>query len=299
MNFSSKFLLILLLGFGISSCKIADLRTDELVRQEVTNPSEKGRELMQMTYEKMGYDKLHNATVYEMTSNFDWATVWSMMPMNSLPGSKNKDIRFRFAVNSFDGQVEYLEGGKKGKIYGLQSWEAYQQDDTSSVAEALGSKRFPWGLATYHYLTEAPMRLLNADIIQYAGETTFNGKQYDQVFITWGDGTQKKEYDQWLVYINKATGFIDLTELTITDFFLPMPNGMKNATVQFPKRIKTSIGAYLPATTVIQLGHPKEKLEKDVYTFTFSDYRFDAFDKAVLYPLSGLPIFGDSKPARK
>ncbi|OAV45183.1 hypothetical protein [Lewinella sp. 4G2] len=280
----------------LASCSIANLQTDVLADNQVANAESKGRELLQITYEKMGYDALQDVEVYEVTSKFTWSPVWSSMPMNSLPGAKGNDIQFRFAANTFDGQVEFLEGRKQGQIMGIQSWEGYQRDDASAAVESLGSKRYPWGLATYHYLAEAPMRLLGADIIRYAGEREFDGQHYDLVFVTWGDGTQKKEYDQWLLYINKATGFTDLTELTITDFFLPMPGGMKNATVRFPERVKTSIGAHLPATTVIQLGHPKEDIEKDVYTFTFRDFKFDTFEKAVLYPLDGLPVYGDSKP---
>ena len=165
----------------------------------------------------------------------------------------------------------------------------------AAPAEKLGSKRYPWGLATYHYLLEAPLRLRSAEIVRYASTTEFDGQRYDLVFATWGDGNQHKEYDQWLVYINRETGFTDLVEVTITDFFLPMPGGMKNATVRVPERTKTSIGAWLPAVTVIQLGHPKENIERDVYTFTTRDFRIDSFDKSMLYPLDGLPEYGDSK----
>ena len=89
----------------------------------------------------------------------------------------------------------------------------------------------------------------------------------------------------------------DLAEVTITDFFLPMPGGMKNATVRFPNRTQTSIGAWLPTQAIIQLGHPKENLEKDVYTINFRNYRFDGFAREVLYPLEGVAFLGDAKLA--
>jgi hypothetical protein len=301
MKSSLKIFAFLFLVSIFSSCTISNLRTETLVgSQAKISPAEKGRQLLQMTYKKMGYDKLHEVEVYETTANFKWSPLWTTMPMNALPGNKNKDVQFRFAADSFDGQVEYLEGGKEGKVYGLQSWESYQQKEAEATVEKLGSKRYPWALATYHYLIEAPMRLQSADIIEYLGETTFNGKSYDLVFVTWGNGDQRTEYDQWKLYINKATGFIDLSEITITDFFLPMPNGMKSGTVQFPERVKTNIGTYLPSKVVIQLGRPKADIEKDVYTFTFRDFKFDSFDKALLYPIDGLTEYGNTKPvARK
>ncbi len=297
MQAITKYLVFLLLSLTITSCKIADLKTDALRNLAIADAEEKGRQLLQLANEKMGYHHLKEVSVYEMTAHFDWSPFWTMMPMNPLPGNKGKDILFRFAADSFDGQAAYLEGRKQGKIYGLQSWQAYQRAGKAAPATDLNSKRYPWGLATYHYLAEAPLRLLTADFIRYAGDTTFNGKQYDLVFVTWGDGTQKKAYDQWLLYINQADGFIDLAELTIMDYFLPMPNGLRNGTVQFPKRQKTAIGTYFPTTVVIQLGRPKENLARDVYTFTLRDFKFDAFDPAILSPLAGLTPYGNRKPA--
>ncbi|MFK7935411.1 MAG: hypothetical protein AB8G22_17990 [Saprospiraceae bacterium] len=140
------------------------------------------------------------------------------------------------------------------------------------------------------------MRLLGADIIRYAGETEFAGKKYDLVYATWGDDAPHKEHDQWLVYINQKTGMTDMTELTINDFFLPMPASMKGATVQ-TERTLTSNGSYLPSLVTIQLGKPK-KLEKHVYTFKLTDYQFDNFPIEELYPLEGIPAVGDAKKVK-
>jgi hypothetical protein len=291
--------LVLLASTFLTTCSIANLQPDTLANSNVPDADTKGRELLQMTYDKMGYANLKDVEVYEMTARFDWSPVWSAMPMNALPGNKGKDVQFRFAPNTFDGHVEYLEGPKAGHIYGIQSWESYQRENHEAPVEKLSSNRYPWALTAYHYILEGPMRLLGADIIRHAGEKAFNGKNYDLVFVTWGDGSQKKEYDQYLLYIDQQTGFTDLAEITITDFFLPMPNGMKNATVQYPDRIKTSIGAWLPTRNIIQLGQPKDKLDKDVYTFTYRDYQFDSFDKKSIYPMEGLKMYGDSKPEAK
>ena len=292
----TRLLPILLLGFFNYGCSVANLQTDALAAEQIPDAEARGRALLQKTYDAMGYAALANVETYEMTAHFEWSSLWSAMPMNSLPGNKNKDIRFRYAPNTFDGQVEYLEGPKAGHVYGIQSWEAYQRESPNAPIEKLGSKRYPWGLTAYQYILEGPMRLMGADVVRYAGETEFDGNRYDLVFVTWGDGTQKTKYDQYLVYINQETGFTDLSEITITDFFLPMPNGMKNATARYPKRVKTSIGAWLPTETIIQLGRPKENVKKDVYTFTYRDFEFDATPREVLYPMPDLPFYGDSKP---
>lgn len=292
IKFNNFIFLSLMLFLGITSCKTVDLRTDHALENNQERDTEKGKRLLKETYFKMGYDKFAETNTYEANSLFKWRIPWTMMPMNALPGNKNKDIHFKFATNTFDGNIKYLEGRKKGKTYGLQSWETYVQKKDKPLKQKK-KKRHNWGLATYHYVIEAPMRLLGADIIRYAGEKEFNGKMYDLVYATWGEDVPHKEHDQWLVYINKETGMTDLTEITINDFFLPMPPGMKGATIQ-TERTLTSNGSYLPSLVTIQLGKPK-KLKKHVYTFGLTDYQFDTFPAEELYPLEGVQLVGDAK----
>ncbi|MEM8968758.1 MAG: hypothetical protein AAGE93_20245 [Bacteroidota bacterium] len=285
-------LLVTLVVFLLSSCKTVDIRTDYALTNNAQSEHEKGKQLLKSAYQKMGYDQLEAVETYEANALFKWKMPWTMMPMNALPGNKGNKIEFKFTTNTFDGNVEFLEGRKKGKTYGIQSWQTYRIGKDGSLDQIKGTK-YNWGLATYHYVIEAPMRLLGAEIVRYAGEKSFNGKDYDLVYATWGKDEPHKEHDQWLVYINKQTGFIDLTELTINDFFLPMPKGLKGATVQY-EREKTNIGTFLPSLVTIQLGKPKKK-KKYVYNFQLYDYQFDNFDKQELYPIAGLEEIGDAK----
>lgn len=289
---TSNLLLITIVLFFFASCKTVDIRPDYALKNRTETDTEKGKRLLKETYSKMGYDKLEATQTYEVNSLFKWKMPWTMMPMNALPGNKGKDIKFKFATNTFDGQVDYLEGRRKGKTYGLQSWETYISKEGKSLKRKK-KKRENWGLATYHYVIEAPMRLLGADIVRYAGEKEFNGQKYDLVYATWGQDAPHKQHDQWLVYINKETGMTDLTEITINDFFLPMPPGMKGATIQ-TKRSKTINGSYLPSLVTIQLGKPK-KLKKHVYTFSLTNYNFDNFPVEELYPLQNVAKIGDAK----
>lgn len=277
----------------LTSCKRIDIRTSYALAHNSKEDAIKGKRLLQATYKKMGYDKLESVDAYEVNSVFKWKTFWAMMPMNALPGNKGNEINFKFKPKTFDGSVTFLEGRKEGKTYGIQSWQTYLKKPGESVKE-VNSKRYNWGLATYHYLTESPMRLLGADIIRYAGETNFNGQDYDLVYVTWGKDEPHKEHDQWLIYINKSTEMIDLTEVTINDFFVPVPNGMKGATIQSERKM-TSNGSYLPSFSTIQLGKPKRK-SKYVYTFSMTDYKFDSFTADELYPLRDVEFIGDARP---
>ncbi len=282
----------MLIAMALTSCKTVDIRTDYALINTTQSERDKGKQLLTSAYQKMGYDKLETVDAYQSKALFKWKMPWTMMPMNALPGNKGNELEFKFATNTFDGNVEFMEGRKKGKTYGIQSWQTYRINKDESLNQIKGTK-YNWGLATYHYIIEAPMRLLNAEIIRYAGQKTFNGQEYDLVYATWGKDEPHSEHDQWLVYINRQTGFIDLTELTINDFFLPMPKGLKGATVQYERSI-TEIGTYLPNFVTIQLGKPKNK-KKYVYNFKLYDYAFDSFQESELYPISGLEKIGDAK----
>jgi len=285
---SNMLVLILLLGLG--SCKLADIRTTTLKKGESTK--ENGRTLLEESINTMGYNNLQNFENYSVKSVFNWKPLWSMMPMNALPGNKNKEIEFHFSTNSFDGRVDYLEGRKKGDYHGLQSWQSYQSVNEKPV-KFEKDKRRSWGLASYHYMIEAPVRLLNAPIIKYAGTKSMYGKEYDLVFASWGSEKANKQHDQWLVYINKETKFIDLTQLTIRDFFLPFPRNMAHGTVQYLSRTNVD-GIHLPSEVSIQLLKPK-KQKKYVYKFELYDYQFDNLKQDNLYPNPNLQKLGDSK----
>ncbi len=293
MKTSIKLLMILSLIAVFHSCKTVDLRTDYVKEQPAQTAEEKGRQLLADAAQKMGYDKLANTEVYETTANFKWKGLWPLMPMNSLPGNLNKDIQFKFATNSFDGQVKYLEGRKEGLVQGLQSWEGYKIKRNNGELKQHEHDRYIWGLATYHYLVEAPLTMKDAEIVRYAGEKEFDGQSYETVYVTWGTEEPNKQYDRFLVYVNKDTGFIDMAELTIGDFYLPMPKGMQHATVQWDREMASN-GTYLPSMTYIQLGKPKDK-SKYVYKYSSKDYKFDSFPKSELYPIEGLTDFGNSK----
>ncbi len=297
MKYLSKSVIIVVLAGLLFSCKAVDLRTDALLNNSIENSEGQGRALLNESKKAMGYDLLERTEVYETKAVFDWNPVWLTMPMNAFPGNNKKELGLRLATNSFDGQIEYFEGRKKGTIQGVQSWEGYKTSTKGDKLKRHEHDRYIWGLATYHYLLEAPMHLPDAEIVRYGGIKPLDGVDYDVVFVSWGSEAPNKSYDRMLAYINPKTKFIDLLEVTINDFFITMPKGLQHATARY-KREKTSIGAYLPSKVVIQFKSPKAPDGSGVYNFSLSDYQFDSFDKKKLYPIPGLKQYGFAKPTK-
>ncbi|WP_378183819.1 hypothetical protein [Aquimarina sp. SS2-1] len=285
-----------ILIIALNSCKSVDLRTESLKKNTISHSEQKGKDLLTKSKIAMGYDKLSEVKVYESTVKFEWNNFWLLMPMNAFPGNNGKELQLRLATNSFDGQVEYLEGRKKNIVQGVQAWQGYKKKSYSDNLKRHEHDRYIWGLATYHYLLEAPMHLPDAEIIRYAGSKELDGISYETVYVTWGSEEPNKKFDRFLVYINPTTKFIDLLEVTINDFFIKMPKGLQHATARYERK-KTNIGTYLPSNIKIQLKGPKKPKNK-VYSISLDNYQFDSFDKAILYPIEGLENIGLSKPKK-
>ncbi len=281
-------------GFlALVGCSHKDLRNG-LVLEEAPDAEERGRAVIDTGNDAMGMAALAETELYSATANFDWKQPWRFMPMNGLRGNHHNDIRFRFATGTFDSQVEFLEGARQGDVRGLQSWQGYKQESTTAVVEPTNSAKHDWALATYHYLNDMPLLAPSAEFVAFAGTEVLNGQAYELVYVTWGSLEPNKQYDRMMLWYNADTHFLDMAEVTINDFFLPMPPAMRYATVRF-ERSETVIGAHLPHQVTIQLGAPGG-LDSYVYSYSMRDYTFDAQELAILYPIDGLPYYGASKP---
>lgn len=290
----------LLMGFALlvllSACQ-KDMRPKSL-RNTVENEQAleaQARELLQAAYEAHGMDELLEHENYEVNANFSFHFPWQVMNMNPFKVSKKEKVLLHYAVNSFDGSVEYLNGKKEGRIYGTQSFQGYKQYPNEDV-EYKKEGRHGWGVTAYHYLLEIPLRIQSATIVKYAGQEVYNGILYDKVFATWQNEEPNKEFDQWILYINPDTKRIDMLMTTIKEYYMPIP-GFMYATVLFRDYQKVGEKLIMPHKFVFQMFKPKKKENKYVYTVNFSDYKFDSFPLSQLYPDKELPVYGDTKPA--
>ena len=71
----------------LSSCKMADVRTDYMHSSPSKDNERKGRQLLEASVEAMGYNALPELDAYEVTAYFDWRLPCSLLPVNSLPGA--------------------------------------------------------------------------------------------------------------------------------------------------------------------------------------------------------------------
>ena len=87
-------------------------------------------------------------------------------------------------------------------------WATYKIKPSGDV-EFKEDKTLKTLLPTIQYWFEFPFRIIESDIVTYAGEASLNGTDYDLVFTSWGKAEPQKKIDQYLIYINKETHLID------------------------------------------------------------------------------------------
>ena len=249
---------------------------------------------MQTAWKKQGMDKFMEHETYQVTAEDHWKGMLGRM--GKLWPDNRSVIQQKIVVGTFDASVQFLDGKKEGLITGQQTWNYYEKENkTAEPVFMKKNKRKSFGMSACQYFFELSDRLLKAPIISYAGQKEFNGKQYDLVFATWEKAKQHKEHDQYILYINKATGLIEYCKFTLRDNYLKTPgSGIVYSSIQFSD-LKEIDGAMIPMTQYIYFLNPKKKTKKYLHRLQVQDFKFGAFDKSELYPNKDIKKIGNSK----
>lgn len=286
------FAAIFTLFFLVSFLWQADLRITD-IKNNTQSPEqiELAKTLLNNTLKKQGMDKLNQFSTYEVIGSDYWK---GMMGEMGNPWTWNKDeMTMRFSVGDFDGQVEVLEGDKKGFVAGIQSWnyyEKYEEQLTSKVEENTG---IIFTLAAYHYFFELGNRLANAPLIRYAGKDQLKGKEMDKIFVSWGNEVTSA-YDHYLLWIGKESGLIEATTFTTRDNPKPAPVFLYGS-LRFDD-YRNIDGILIPFKQTAQIMNPKDDIEDYIHQLTISKFAWDNFDASELRPFKELQLFGDDKP---
>ncbi|NMH89045.1 hypothetical protein [Flavivirga algicola] len=288
-----KIILITIASVLLQSC-MADMRTKMIKKDGISSLNvDKGKALVERTWRKHGFSKLSNHKVYSLTAKDTWRGLMGKMG-KPWPEAKSK-LKFKYAINTFDSQVAFLNGKRENTIAGLQSWQYYEQEQQKDLEFTKYDKRIAFGLSAYQYFFEMIDRLKRAPIISYAGEKKFNNIKYDLVFITWEHPKPHMEHDQYLLWIDKETQLLKYAVYSLRDNYLKMP-GYKAfyGSIKFDD-YKSINGILIPYKQTIFLNQPSKKDKRHIHQLIVEDFKFDDFDISELYPNPEIEKIGDKK----
>lgn len=276
-----------------TACGTADLRTS-LIKED---PKQYTREvkavvLVESAINKQGLDKTSKYKTYQITGSDHFKGV--LGKIGNVWDWGTERVTMRYALGNFDGQIEVMEGKKKGFIAGLQSWDYYEIEDGLYNTDMKDDKRMRFGLAAYHYFYELGPRLLNAKTLRYMGEDELDGKKVDKVWASWGN-ENTKDYDQYILWIQKENGMIVAATHTVRENYIPM-SGFLYSSTRFDD-FRNVDGIMIPFMQTVQVKDPKNDITKYVHQFKIENFEWDAFTMDKLRPNPEIKILGDQKLA--
>jgi len=285
--------LLIFAFFCLQGC-MADLRTELVKKEGITvQNATKGRAILERAWKAQGFDNIENHQVYSFTGKDTWKGMFGRI--GKVWPNKESELKFKYQVGTFDGQVAFLDGKRRGELAGLQNWNYYEVDNKNNVSFKNNNKRIVFGLAAFQYFTEMVGRLRNAPIISYAGEKELRGKQYDLVFVTWHTEKPHKEADQYIAWINKETGIMDFAQYTIRENYLRAPGGKSICGgVEFSD-FRTIDGVQIAHEQTVYTFKLRKKKKKNLHQLIISDFEFDGFDVEELRLDKNIELGGNFK----
>ncbi len=291
-------IMALVMGLALQGCRTVDLRTPYL-KENLTYDSHeletKGTGLLETSWKLQGMDRLMSHSSIQFVGHEAWR---SLIGKLGNPWRLNNELlQFEYAINTFDGRVTILSGRKTGTYFGLQSWQYYEGNErTPPDFNVKKDKKRAFAIPTFHYLTELPNRLKNAPLKLYAGATMLLGKDYEMVLVTWGTNSKPtKAHDQYLVYISKETGLMELVSYSAHEGYLPGRHSFYGS-IRYSDFKKVG-GILIPMKHETLFGKIK-KNKKPIHTLEIKSFLFDGVANEVLYPKKNLYKTTDEKPKK-
>lgn len=146
---------------------------------------------------------------------------WITAAMSSWPENP-QSMRFDFVPGADDGVVYFLDesGAPNGRVWGIHDWNTWIQTD-AEAPRYVESELLTFALPTQQYFLEMAFRLAQSAgqsaIVDYAGETEWEGDAYDVVYITWDSYSPHDMMDQYVAWVEKESGLLTRVDFTVRD----------------------------------------------------------------------------------
>lgn len=212
-----RLILLNLLMLLLISC-IADLREGSLFSNEISASDENhGRGLLAAASLEHGLDDWLKKKTLTVVMRDEWRGL--ITKIAGRPWNKEDLLKFTFRNGTFTSQLTFLEGDRKGKTVGMQSWLTYERENDGLEFKFKENDDTKFLLPAFQYFFEIPFRIYNGEIVGWIGEAELRGMLCDKVFVTWNKIEPHTENDQYIVWINRETSRIELVQYTVRDSF--------------------------------------------------------------------------------
>lgn len=203
---------ISLLFLSCEGLKPKDIRNEYLRNNLSDADYQKGKELLHKMQEAYGgknnwLDKkqarfVQVADWYGNNIIGRWDTLPQIFEMISELGEDNSSLILK-------------NGPTQGTYWAIKNGETFSKEEGKEVKEE--NETMKDKLLFKNYWFQFPFRISEADYIIYAGKEKVGEKEYELIYATWGSEEANTEYDQFILYLDPATLFIEYLYFTVRD----------------------------------------------------------------------------------
>lgn len=211
------------LSLGLSflastGCSLSDLRPPELMDEAAVarGARARGRQMLNQLADRYGsLDRWHARQTMELEFTDEWPSLmWRTM---AAPWPQDPQaFKLKTPLGADDGRLEFVGGDWSGQAWGLQNWVPYEVSADGEI-EFVDSDDIRFWIPTIKYFTEFPFRIVEADVAIYAGERSRDGRVHDLVFASWNQAAPHEMTDQYLLWIDRKSGLLELLQYTVRD----------------------------------------------------------------------------------
>lgn len=270
-------------SFVLTGCS-ADI-LPKTVRKDPNNKQmeAKGRALIEQAWKKQGYENFYKHTSFTFTAEDHWKGM--MGKMGKLWPEARQSFTMSGTARDFDTKVTFDGGKKDGLTAGLDNDVYYEIPKGGKLEKVKTNNRHKFGMEAYHFFIEMMEHARHATVVQYVDQRTFNGREFDVVFMSWGTHKKQKDVDQYLFYFQKGTGMLEYAVYTVREVPLKVPGSkMFYGSMRF-KDYKNVDGFMVPMTQTVFLNNIKKKDKKFLHQLKMKSFEFDKTTVADINPL--------------
>ena len=244
-------------------CSTADLSTDNLRNQD-TQPElrEKAITIFERSLkERGGYNTYKSFDSVRLRGTDVWHSSFVRLFTPVTEQEQNFEVRFSIEENKID--YLFLSGKRQGQYIGVENGKTYRT--LNEKREFSDSSKIRLYLEPLTHYFQWPYKLYESPILLYAGEKDFENKSYHLLFASSGGVAASPEYDQYVIYVNKKTYFVDYIDFTLRSLFESYKGSLHY------RDFRTVQGLVVP----FFIGASDEVKNKDfVHEFLFSEIQF-------------------------
>ena len=244
-------------------CSTADLSTDNLRNQD-RQPDL--REKAVKIYER----SLNARGGYNTYKSFDsvrlrGADVWHSNFVRLFTPVTEQEQKFEVVFATAGSKISYifLNGTRKGQYIGVENGKTYRVIEEER--EFADSSKIRVYLEPLTHYFQWPYKLFESPVLLYAGEENIKNESYHLLFASSGGIAASPEHDQYVIYVNKNTHYVDYIDFTLRSLFESY-----KGTLHYGD-FRTVQGLVVP----FFIGASDEVKNKDfVHEFLFSEIQF-------------------------